>query len=355
MEFYLTPNATSFYSTPIEQTIWIVDDRIQTGMLRFLFNFTALGRFYNPFDQLDLPIFFVTEDDLGKNMNISDLHMVTKRFESEDAKIVTIKRRQWHESDENIKDIEPATRFQNFNSEAALNLPERIYIPDTQQFGYKSNHISNFFEQMSNPASLDNPNLNIEFNNTEILGSTDWLGIYCNFRSKFRCIFVRIEKIMDEPLLNNSIGVASVILHEIGHVVMDSPKYSSLEFSSPTSPKVAEALRYVLEEALANLIAYRCIRTKGLDKKSPYIERIAKFMDSQQPFPYSLGVKLGDATSSIPGRPIDQEIKSYILNWFKAKMGSPYLIKDVSGWVKLILGKSHYTSNDLKAQYNMLF
>lgn len=67
MEYYLTPSAKRYYPTPIDQSLWIVDNRAMTK-LNCLFSDRVWGHFCNQSEQLDVPVIFITNDDLGKNV-----------------------------------------------------------------------------------------------------------------------------------------------------------------------------------------------------------------------------------------------------------------------------------------------
>ncbi|MDE6809370.1 MAG: hypothetical protein K2J42_04705 [Muribaculaceae bacterium] len=317
MEFYLTPNATSYYPTPLSQTIWIIDKSIQHDF-SIIFSQSNLGNSYNINEQLDIPVFFVTEEDLGK--------------------------------------VIPDTEFKIIESKGAtFKLPEKIHIPNERQFGYKADKIEQIFKRWTDQKALQNPNNGIMFNSDNLKESSDWLGLYCGFGSHLRCIFIRIDKIMAEPLLNNSIGVASVVIHELGHAMMDDLTKNTpfdLKFSQIVFPSIPNLLYYILEESLANLIAYRCI-VKKVDKSSPYVANIMHFMRSIQPFPYSLGVKMGEAEPTSAMGSISREIQAYIRNWYRAKKGAP--ICDVITWARLVLDKPSFTADDLKEQCKTLF
>lgn len=289
--------------------------------LKFLLNDTSLGRFFTPDERLDLPIFFVTEADLGKRLPKKDFMHVEKRY------------------------LEKESDFNDSRS-----LPETVSVPDSKQFDFNDERIAEKIKGLDNSEALQNPNLGIRPPD-ELNSSSDWLGLYYGFHSKYRSIFIRIDEIMREPLLCNSIGVASVVAHELGHAIMDSATHVTsayeLKFREKISPSVATLIYYLLEESLANLIACRC--SNGL---SPYETNVIEFMLSKQPFPYSLGAKLGMATSS-HSYEVMREIQKYTVGWYKAKDGRQ--IQNISEWIRLILSKSAYTPDDLGSQIIALF
>ena len=156
----------------------------------------------------------------------------------------------------------------------------------------------------------------------------------------------------EEPLLACPFGVGSVVLHELAHALMDPGCFSDLKFARPASKDVAEALDYCLEEALANLIAYRSIRNRSISRET--VRDIAEFM-KRQPLPYALGIKMGLAKLTKHAS-LDFIIKSYVLKWYMAKSDKEDLaIDDYKGWWEMIKKSDTFTETELKEQYERLF
>ena len=156
----------------------------------------------------------------------------------------------------------------------------------------------------------------------------------------------------EEPLLANSFGVTSVVLHELAHALMDPGSFSDLKFITPASKDVAEVLDFCLEEALANLIAYRSIRNRTISRET--LRNIAEFM-KHQPLPYALGIKMGLAELTKHAS-LDFIIKSYVLKWYMAKSDKENLaINDYIGWWRMVMKSEPFTDIELKEQYETLF
>lgn len=230
----------------------------------------------------------------------------------------------------------------------ALNLPKWVVIPDETQFSFISTNIFSSHDKykLGESENLQNPNFGLSRRTNESIVSSDWLGIYQTI-GQSRFIFIRIDEIMREPLLNNAIGVASVVIHELGHAIMDPRIPVQLDFRENLHPMVANLFRYVLEESLANWIAYHCI-----NGSSPYENNVVEFMRTKQPFPYPLGVKFGEATS-IKAIEYIRKFYRYIECWYKAKTGIK--IENVAGWFRLILAVFAFTTADLRNQIETLF
>ena len=143
-----------------------------------------------------------------------------------------------------------------------------------------------------------------------------------------------------------------MVLHEIAHALMDPGCFSDLKFTTPASKQVADALDYCLEEALANLIAYRSIRNRSISRKT--VKDIAEFM-KRQPMPYALGIKMGLAQLTNHAS-LDFIIKSYVLKWYMAKSDQEDLaIADYKGWWDMVKKTGPFTDTELKQQYEILF
>lgn len=355
MEYYLSPGATRFYTGLIDEAISIVDRQLQSGMLQTLFRQVRLGSSYDPYEHLDLPVFFVIDEDLGKDMSVADWHIVTRRNHDATCAVATVIPRPWMSPVE--KELEPATNCQGFNDEKALNLPDTVHIPEAGEFGcqHRADIIESILDALAEPNSPFNPNLRVEFNPAELFGSLDWLGLYRGFRASQRCIIIRIDKITEERFLADCgwYGVATIVFHEIGHAIMDTRNKPTLRFSTMVRPEYVDVIYYVLEEALANLIAYRGIRSRGMKKNDSTVITIAQFM-ANQPFPYSLGLKIGQATPMGGGSAtIDADIMKYIRVWYLIKAEPSYTIRDIHAWARLIRKKA-FNADDLKQQCHAL-
>lgn len=319
MEFYLSPAATGYFNIPIQHTVEIVKERMSRGFFPWLMQ--QFKRKYDIVAQFDLPVFFVCENDLGESLRIPDWHIcVNDGYEPAGASTKSV----------------------------ALNLPEYIKIPDEAAFNY--NHNGRLIEpQMLQVREEELPPA-IMLEKKE--GSFDWYGLYYGYQASYRCIFIRIEKIMlEEPLLANAYGVASVVLHELAHALMDTHDEPNLRFTLPVKKELGLSLYYYVEEAMANLIAYRAIR--GREVARGIIDDIALFMEGQ-PFPYALGVRMGKA-KRIQYSSLDFIIKSYVLKWYSAKQGESTGIGDCGKWYGMIYAGAHFTDLDLKEQYQTLF
>lgn len=155
----------------------------------------------------------------------------------------------------------------------------------------------------------------------------------------------------EEPLLACPFGVGSVVLLELAHALMDPGCFSDLKFARPASKDVAEALDYCLEEALANLIAYRSIRSRKISRET--VSSIAEFMKNQH-MPYSLGIKMGLAERTKHAS-LDFIIKSFVLKWYRAKSDKENLaIDDYKGWWGMVKKSDPFTETELKEQYERL-
>ena len=310
MKFYFSPEVVSEYFFEAEQTVEIVESRMKQGFIPWLLN--VFKRHYKIERQFDLPILFVTDEDLGRNMDEICWHLQEK-----------------------------TRRFNAIDEHEMCQIPAEGRIPSPSNFDYRHYEFSleNEFNASEQPIVV------------ERVGSFDWLGIYCGFNSPYRRIFIRIDKILEEPCLKDSFGVASVVLHELGHALMDT-KSTVLKFETPVSQKNGNTLDFYMEEAMANLFAYRAIRGRNFKRGSAV--GIAWFM-MRQPAPYALGVKMGMAKTTRYSS-LDFIIKSYIRNWYLAKCDHHHMaIKDLAAWVKLISTPSFFTDNDLKDQIHTLF
>ncbi|MCH5237912.1 MAG: hypothetical protein J1E95_08960 [Muribaculaceae bacterium] len=307
MEFLSTPNAERQYSSLIGEVKEFVKDRKKSGFLPWLLQ-RFEKKFYDSSVQFALPIFFVAEEDLDKTIPIYD----------------------W-------------IGFRD----SVLKFPDTVKVPSAGDFDYRHNLLENI-ERAFNPQNENQKQLLVEWK-----GSFDWLGLYYGFKSSFRCIFIRIEKIMKEvSLLSNPFGVTSVVLHEVAHALMDPGCFSDLKFTTPASKQVADVLDYCLEEALANLIAYRSIRSRKISRET--VRSIAEFMKNQ-PMPYSLGIKMGLAERTKYSS-LDFIIKSYVLKWYMAKSDKENLaIDDYKGWWGMVKKSGPFTDTELKEQYERLF
>lgn len=307
MEFLFTTNAERLYSSLIAEVKEIVTERMKSGFMPWLLQ-RFEKKFYDPEEQFALPVFFVAEEDLGKTIPVYDwIGFVGSR----------------------------------------LKFPDNIEVPSADEFDYKQNLLENI-EGVFNSQNKSEEQFIVEWK-----GSFDWLGVYYGYKSSFRCIFIRIEKITkEEPLLAGPFGVGSVVLHELAHALMDPCCFSDLKFIRPASMNVAEVLNYCLEESLANLIAYRSIRNRSISRKT--VKDIAEFM-KRQPMPYALGIKMGLAQLTKHAS-LDFIIKSYVLKWYMAKSDKEDLaIDDYPGWWRMVKESAPFTDAELKEQYEILF
>lgn len=347
MNYYFSQNSSKYFPNPIEDIVRIVDYRMLQGFVPWLLK-VLYGTNYDEYEHLDLPIFFVTEDDLGQNIPRNNwigvggrsIHLHMRAHLPIPADFVL-----W----ENIcKDS---------------YLPETVSIPDAVAFNYKE-EILNALEDVASKQDFNDPKFQWEDYPIERVDSFDWLGLYYGYPSTFRCIIIRIEAILNNPLLNgsspfgihnNAVGGASIVLHELGHAILDPccPSNNSLahlQFSIRTSPKIAKTIEYVMEEAMANLFAFRS--TRSINLKRPQIEDIANFMKNQ-PFPYALGLRIGDATKTYR-KSMDFLFQTYITKWYRAKTGK-IPITNYANWIRMILRKRSFNDCDIRDQYQTLF
>lgn len=322
MEFYLSPSATDYFNMPIQHAVGIVKEKMTKGFFPWLLN--PFKRKYDVEVQLDLPVFFVCAKDLGKSLRLPE----------------------WHVCREDK--YQPASDITGTERSVALSLPEYVEIPDEGSFAYERNGHLIDTQIIKAENEKVQPGQLLESRK----GSFDWLGSYYGFMASYRCIFVRIDEIMlEEPRLAHPWGVASVILHELAHALMDTLEKPDLRFMVPVRKELAHSLDYYVEEAMANLIAYRSIR--GRDVPCAGIENISVFMESQ-PFPYALGVKMGKAHRT-RNSSLDFIIKSYILKWYNAKKCEATGIGDCRKWYEMIYDGKPFTDTDIKEQYETLF
>lgn len=374
MEYYFSPEASKFFPNPIEDIVGLVDERMQEGFVPWLAT-SLYGKRYEEYLHFDLPIFFVGENDLGKNIPIYNWSVVTKR-----SIIPSSKRRlspslvfpkDWHS---NADTPVPATIVQksksNFNSdfylikdEQSVNLPDDIHVPEAVSFEYKHRDIEKIFKQISETQDdLGYTNDNDLFP-IEKSVSHDWVGVYYGYRTSLRCIFIRIEKILSDPLLNGSasylsgndhIGTSCIILHELYHAMTDENmpalKTVPMIFKEGCDMKIAELIRYVMEESMANLFAFRSIQNIFLQRRD--LIDIARFMESQ-PFPYALGKRIGEAKKTLQSL-LDFTFKQYLTKWYRAKTGV-IPVTDYRSWCRLILQKDPFTDVNIKQQIQSLF
>lgn len=307
MDFLSTTTAERQFSSLIEEVREIVKDRMKSGFIPWLLQ-RFEKKFYDPKEQFALPVLFVAEEDLDKTI--------------------------------------PIYEWIGFR-ESVLKFPDTVKVPSAGDFDYRHNLLENI-ESVFNTKKDDEQQLVVEWK-----GSFDWLGLYYGFKSSFRGIFIRIEKIMkEEPWLANSFGVESVVLHELAHALMDPGCFSDLKFVRPASKDVAEVLDFCLEEALANLIAYRSIRNRSIPRGN--VRDIAEFM-KHQPLPYALGIKMGLAELTKHAS-LDFIIKSYVLKWYMAKSDKEDMaIDDYMGWWGMVKKTGAFTDTGLKEQYEILF
>lgn len=306
MEFLSTREAERQYAATISDVKEIVKERMEVGFFPWLLR--GFSKYYNVDDQFALPVFFVTEGDLGHTI--------------------------------------PVTEWIGF-VDTRLKLPDDIEIPSPHEFDYRHNLLEDA-EGLLNSQMKNEEQIVVEWK-----GSFDRLGLYYGFKSSFRCIFIRIEKIMKEvKLLSSPSGVASVVMHELSHALMDPGCFPDFKFVRPASEKVAETIDYFLEEALANLIAYHSMRHWHITKAA--VRDIAEFMKGQ-PKPYALGIKMGLVNSTKYSSP-NFVIKSYVLKWFMAKSDKESLaIDDYRGWWVMVNKAGPFTDTELREQYKMLF
>lgn len=372
MEYYFSPEASKFFPNPIEDIVGLVDERLQEGFIPWLTTI-LYGTRYEKYLHFDLPIFFVGENDLGKNFPIYDWYVVTKRSIIPSAKrrlspsIVFPK--EWHGNDGKLV---PATMVQKsrsyFNSdfyliedEQSVNLPYDIQVPEAVSFDYNHRDIEKIFKQISETRDdlwykNDNDLFPIEKS-----VSHDWVGMYYGYETSLRCIFIRIEKILSDPFLKGSapylsgmdhIGTSCIILHELYHAMTDERALKTLPmiFKEGCDMNIAELIRYVMEESMANLFAFRSIRNRFLQRRD--LIEIAGFMESQ-PFPYALGKRIGDAKKTLQNS-LDFSFQQYLTKWYRAKTGV-IPVTDYRSWCRLILQKDPFTDVNIKQQIQSLF
>ena len=375
MEYYFTPEASKFFPNPIEDIVGLVDERMQEGFVPWLAT-VLYWDLYEKYLHFDLPIFFVGENDLGKNIPIYDWSVVTNRRIIPSRKkglapsIVFLK--DWYS---NTGKLVPATAvqvsesyfntgFYDLKDEQSVNLPGEIQVPDAGSFDYKYRDIEEVIRQISE-AKEDSGRKNEDiliFMEKSV--SHDWIGMYYGYESPLRCIFIRIEKILSNPFLNgsasygsgmNHIGASSIILHEIYHAMTDEnmPKVriiTPMRFKDGCDMKIADLISYVMEESMANLFAFRSIRNRFLQKND--LKDIAQFMDSQ-PFPYALGKRIGEAKKTLHSS-LDICLRQYLTKWYRAKAGC-IPVTDYRSWCRLILQEDPFTDVNIKKQIQSLF
>ena len=241
MEYYFTPEASKFFPNPIEDIVGLVDERMQVGFIPWLTTWLYRKRYYE-YLHFDLPIFFVGENDLGKNIPIYDWSVVTNRriIPSRKKRLAPsiVFPKDWYS---NTGKLVAATAVQgskyNFNTdfydlqdEQSVNLPGEIQVPDAGSFDYKHRDIEEVIRQISETQDDLGSKNDESLLFTEKSVSHDWVGMYYGYETPLRCIFIRIEKILSNPLLNgsesygsgmNHIGASSIILHEIYHAMTD--------------------------------------------------------------------------------------------------------------------------------------
>lgn len=342
MEYYLTTSATA-YKFVIDDSVAIVDHQLQEGFIPWLLPkiaFEPIGCKIYP--KFDLPIFFVTEDDLGKDVDLRNWYVVTHRtLLVPTSKIYclpdfnTILPRPWY-SDDNI--LVPATNIYGYNRDVAIDIPKKVSIPEASEFEYPIIEFPQCFEEYNNTPYKQTEYYQIKKR------SSDWIGLYYGYNSSYRCIIIRIEKILKQTSINTPHGIASTIIHELCHALLDCNSLG-LKFKSSVSNGIVDLISYYMEEAMANLFAFRAIRSRSFNKRS--LNYIYRFMLTQ-PFPYALGGELA-ATQNLS----DFTIHNYITKWYKAKYGI-LSIDDWKTWLKQIQAKNFYEF-DVKNQYTTLF
>lgn len=321
MEYYLTLNAT-VYKFDIDKAVEIVDHQIQEGFIPWLISKIPDEPIYHKFD---LPIFFVTENDLGKTVDLKDWQVVTHRTFLEPTSknfflkdIFTILPRPWYSSD---CILAPGMSIYGDTRDIAVDIPEKVNIPKASEFEYPNLELPQGSVKNDNDSHKQD-----EFYPVEIKCSSDWIGIYYSYNSSYRCIIIRIEQILRHNSIYTPHGIASTILHELCHALLDCNS-SCLKFKSSVSNSIVDLISFYMEEAMANMFSFRALRSRSFNKR--HLDYIYKFMLTQ-PFPYALGGRLA-ATQKIS----DFTIQSYILKWYKAKYGI-LCIDDWKTWLKQI-------------------
>lgn len=342
MEYYLTPAAT-LYKIEIDEAVAIVDHQIQKGFIPWLIPKIAMEPIGEGiFHQFDLPIFFVTEDDLGKDVDLRNWYVVTHRTLLVPTATIscppdfnTILPRPWY-SDDNI--LAPATNIYGSNRDIAIDIPKKVSIPEASEFEYPIIEFPQCFEEYNNTPYEQTEYYQIKKR------SSDWIGVYYGYNSSYRCIIIRIEKILKQTSINTPHGVASTIIHELCHALLDCNSLG-LKFKSSVSKGIVDLISYYMEEAMANLFAFRAIRSRSFNKR--YLDYIYGFMLTQ-PFPYALGGELA-ATQNLS----DFTIHNYISKWYKAKCCNLW-IDDWKTWL-IQIRAMNFNVNDVKKQYETLF
>lgn len=309
MEFYITKRAQDYssWSLPsnlIDNVIGAINEQCRRGILHSF-------KSGNPGCD-DVPVFLVVEEDLGCDLATSQFSAIVAR------------------------DYGSTLYFAA--SMMRLPLPSSIPVPK-EVYDYVG--IPEMLQEMTAeqaPSYLSEE----EFYSIERKPNTNWLGMYCEYSSGLRGIFIRLDKTYNTSLLRSATGIASVIFHELGHAIMD------VDFSCRAN--APDAASYVVEEALANLIAYRSVFAY-VGKRSADAKNVGRFM-LNQPYPYPLGAIIGDGLDGRTG--LDLE---YCDKWMKLKLRhDPF--NDFVGWLRQVLAPyvtRPFTTDDLKIQVDTLF
>lgn len=311
-QFLLTPNALSICKSELPEIYSIISDRTTQGFFPFVHN-VSRAREYGMMTWDRLPIYFVTDNDLGKTININDC-IVALPLDNGTITMVSPKR--------HLEVIVPKY-IESFNLDKILDVANERGNRDGQTEG-----------------ELELTEL-IKLHHYSGVKDSNWLGLYEGGYFLFgnTSIFIRIDKIKSNNLLNSPIGIASVILHEMGHAIMDNDE---------NFQKLPRVIKHLVEEPLANYIALRCLRSRRSKRDKNDISNVEQFMRSQRS-PYPLGVKIANAQ----GKQLDFIGKTYILRWIKAKKSSP--IRNLLRWVYLVNNTPSFTDSDLKDQIKCLF
>lgn len=278
MRYIATNDAWTRFQDGIMNVMFMCDERQYIGFMPWLLHFintkystnisgyvSRERAFLHP-SIYDLPIIFITERDFVYKQGVEAIEIPTS-----------------------VPEIEIII---------GLN-KTKVNIPPESEFGY----INNFDEEIG-LIPIEHTN---NTNSGRGVHKADWLGLYYPYISSHpRSIYIRIEKILSIPTLSHGIGVLSVVLHEIGHAIMDSSRYN---FQNQHD----EQFFYANDEAMANAFAYRVLQTRRLNKRDRIFNDIRTFMSSQ-PFVYQLGLQFATI------KDIDDfNLKSYMTNLLKAK------------------------------------
>lgn len=311
MRYIATNDAWKRYQDVIISVMCMCDERLHVGFMPWLLHYINLRYATNANGYIprflsflhpalkNLPIIFITESDFGKKHGVESLVIPQTN--------PGIERSSSEWNTDCPVDLEDTPRCIDLHWDVDEVIKEsdkiEIDIPEESEFDYFKD-FDKEIERLTNEALEDYENRDCARSGLQM---ADWLGLYYPYASTHpRSIYIRIDKILNVPTLSHKIGVLSVVLHEIGHAIMDSPSFSPQNH-------LDELCYYANDEALANAFAYRALQTRLLNKRHPIFNDIKSFMNSQ-PFVYKLGLQIVTATEID-----DFTVKTYIANQCKAK------------------------------------